>query len=280
MPQAIRSETIEPVTPEPARPVRRAILTQSWLDLTFLHWTAAPEAVRPLLPRGTEPDVIDGQTYIGLIAFRMYRIGMAGLPGLPWLGTFPETNVRLYSVDAAGRRGVVFLSLDAVRLFPVLTGRIGFGLPYIWSRMSVRRTGDVVQYTSRRHRPGNPSASSHIRVRIGGAVENPTPVEHFVTARWGLHSTLLGHTYYLPNEHPRWPLFKADVLELRENLIAAADLPVPTRPPDSVLYSPGVAVRFGAATAPLNRGPHGNGRMDVRRTLQKGLKQTDQGSDS
>jgi uncharacterized protein YqjF (DUF2071 family) len=237
---------IEPVTPEPTRRVHRAILTQSWLDLTFLHWAVAPQTVQPLLPRGTEPDVIDGQTYLGLIAFRMYRIGLAGLPGLPWLGTFPETNVRLYSVDAAGRRGVVFLSLDAARLLPVLTGRIGFGLPYIWSRMSARRTGDVVQYASRRHRPGSPSVSSHIRVRIGEPVDRPTPTEHFMTARWGLHSTHLGRTFYLPNEHPRWPLFQAEVLELRENLITAAGLPAPTRPPDSVLHSPGVAVRFGA----------------------------------
>lgn len=245
VPPAIRSGAIEPVTPEPARPVHRAILTQSWLDLTFLHWAVAPETVRPLLPRGTEPDVIDGRTYIGLIAFRMYRIGLAGLPGLPWLGTFPETNVRLYSVDATGKRGVVFLSLDATRLLPVLTARTGFGLPYIWSRMSARRTGDVVQYTSRRRRPGNPSVSSHIRVRIGEAVDEPTPAEHFMTARWGLHGAHLGRTYYLPNVHPRWPLFQADVLELRENLVAAAGLPAPTRPPDSVLYSPGVAVRFG-----------------------------------
>jgi hypothetical protein len=29
-----------------------------------------------------------------------------------WLGTFLETNVRIYSVDDSGRRGVVFLSLE------------------------------------------------------------------------------------------------------------------------------------------------------------------------
>lgn len=238
---------IEPVTPDAARPVGRALLTQSWLDLTFLHWAVAPEVVQPFLPKGTQADVIDGQTYIGLVAFQMYRIGWLGLPGMPWIGTFPETNVRLYSVDESGRRAVVFLSLDAARLLPVLTARIGFKLPYVWSRMSVRRPADdVVEYRSRRHRPGKSSVRSQIRVRIGERVEEPSAAEHFMTARWGLHYAPLRRTMYLPNEHPRWSLYRAQVLELTETLVAATGLPALTRPPDSVLYSPGVPVRFGA----------------------------------
>lgn len=238
---------IEPVTPNAARPVQRALLTQSWLDLTFLHWAVAPDVVQPFLPTGTQADVIDGQTYIGLIAFRMYRIGWLGLPGMPWVGTFPETNVRLYSVDEAGRRAVVFLSLDAARLLPVLAARIGFKLPYVWSRMSVRRHGDdVLEYTSRRHWPGKSSVRSHLRVRIGERIEEPTATEHFMTARWGLHYAPIRRTLYLPNKHPRWSLHRAKVLDLRENLVAATGLPAPIRPPDSVLYSPGVPVTFGA----------------------------------
>ena len=223
------------------------MLTQSWLDLTFLHWAVAPEVVQPFLPTGTRADVIDGQTYIGLVAFRMYRIGWLGLPGMPWIGTFPETNVRLYSVDESGRRAVVFLSLDAARLVPVLVARIGFKLPYVWSRMSVRRQADdVVEYRSRRHPPGRSSVQSHIEVRIGRRVEEPSAAEHFMTARWGLHYAPLRRTLYLPNEHPRWSLHRAQLLEFNENLVAAAGLPAPDRPPDSVLYAPGVPVRFGA----------------------------------
>jgi hypothetical protein len=245
MPPA-RFAAIEPVTPEPVRLVRRALLTQWWLDLAFLHWAVEPRMVRPFLPRGTEPDVLDGRTYVGLIAFRMHRTGVLGLPGLPWLGSFPETNVRLYSVDAAGRRGVVFLSMDAARLIPVLVGRAGLRLPYVWSRMSVRRVGDVVTYASRRHRPAPGSATSDISIRIGEAVGEPSPAEHFITARWGLHTAAFGRTLYLPTEHPRWQLFRAELLDLREDLVRAAGLPAPAGPPDSVLYSPGVPVRFGS----------------------------------
>jgi len=35
--------------------------------------------------------------------------------GLPYLGSFAETNVRLYSTDEAGRHGVLFRSLDCSR---------------------------------------------------------------------------------------------------------------------------------------------------------------------
>ena len=47
------------------------------------------------------------------------------LSHVPDVGTFCETTGRVYSVDPQGRRGVVFLSLDAARLVPVLIARAG-----------------------------------------------------------------------------------------------------------------------------------------------------------
>jgi uncharacterized protein YqjF (DUF2071 family) len=206
-------------------------------------------AGRGLLPAGVRPDVHEGVTYVGLIAFRMHRIGWLGLPGIPYLGSFPETNVRLYSVDEAGRRGVVFRSLEASRLLPVLVARLGFELPYMWARMSVDRTGDVFEYagTRRRPRPASPSgARSRISVRVGEPIAEPSALDHFLTARWGLHNDWHGRALYLPNDHPSWRLHRAELLSLDENLVAAAGLPAPAGPPVSVLFSPGVPVRFGA----------------------------------
>lgn len=235
----------EPITADPPREEPRPLLTQSWLDLAFLHWAADPADVAPLLPRGTFPDVLDGVTYVGLVAFRMHRIGWLRMPGLPYLGTFPETNVRLYSVDGRGRRGVVFRSLDAARLIPVAVGRMAFRLPYVWSRMTVHRDGDTLTYTSRRRLPGPHDTHSAIGIRVGEPVREPSEVEHFVTARWGLHTSLLGRPLYLPNTHPRWPLYRAELTGCAENLVAAAGLTPPAAEPVSVLYSPGVPVRFG-----------------------------------
>ncbi len=234
---------IEDITPETVRPVRRPWLVQSWHDLAFLHWAAPPERVAPLLPRGTEPDTLDGVTYVGLIGFRMVGLGFMRGPGLPYLGTFLETNVRLYSVDAQGRRAVVFRSLDAERLLPVLGARAALHLPYQWSRMRLRKDGDLIRYTCRR-RPSGPS--SDFTVRVGAPLTEPTPAEHFVTARWGLHTRAWGRTVHLPNEHPQWPLHRAELVTLSDGLVAAAGLDGVSGAPASVLYSPGVPVTFGA----------------------------------
>ncbi|GAA2065332.1 DUF2071 domain-containing protein [Streptomyces albiaxialis] len=240
----------EPITADAPASIASPLLTQSWLDLAFLHWAADPAQVAPLLPEGAAPDTLHGVTYVGLVAFRMHRVGWFRLPGVPYLGTFPETNVRLYSVDARGRRGVVFRSLDASRLVPVLMARAGFGLPYQWSRMDVRAEGDLRIYTSARRWPGPRGAHSRITVRVGERIGEPTELEHFLTARWGMHNAFLGRPVYLPNTHPRWPLHRAELLECDESLITAAGLAPPAGPPVSVLYSPGVPVRFGRPSRP------------------------------
>ncbi|MFF4319389.1 YqjF family protein [Streptomyces sp. NPDC001568] len=237
--------TAAPVTPDAPAAIRRPLFTQQWLDLTFIHWAVAPEAVAALLPKGAVPDLHDGLTHVGLVAFRMHKVGLLGLPGIPYFGSFPETNVRLYSRDAQGRRGVVFRSMDASRLVPVMAGRLGFRLPYVWSRMDLRTEGDTVRYTSSRRRPGPRGAFSRITVRTGERIAEPTALEHFLTARWGMHNAFPGGAAYLSNDHPRWPLFRAELVTCEENLIAAAGIPTPEAAPVSVLYSPGVPVRLG-----------------------------------
>jgi hypothetical protein len=237
--------TVEPITVTPARSVGRTVFTQRWLRLAFLHWAVEPGRVASHLPPGVRPDVIDGRTYVGLIPFWMEGVGILDSPGVPYLGSFCETNVRLYSVDRAGRRGVVFVSLDASRLVPVLVARAA-GLPYLWSRMRCRRRGVLITYTCRRRWPGPRGARSRIEVVVGERVEGG-PLEHFLTARWGLHAAARGAgTLFWPNEHGRWPLHAATVRHLDDQLLAAAGFgDLAARQPDSVLFSPGVDVRFG-----------------------------------
>jgi uncharacterized protein YqjF (DUF2071 family) len=235
----------EPLTPTSPRPVRRTVFTQGWRDVAFLHWAVDPARVAPLLPAGTVPDVLDGVTHVGLIPFRMHRIGLLGAPGLPYLGSFAETNVRLYSVDERGRRGVVFRSLEADRLLPVLAARWVARLPYLWARMTVRRNGDELTYTSARRWPGPVGVGARITVRVGERLTAPDPLATFLTARWGLHRPGARGPVYWPNEHPEWPVHRAELRELDESLLAAAGLPGVTGRPDSVFFSPGVDVRFG-----------------------------------
>lgn len=126
----------EPVSADPPRLPPPVLMRHRWLDLASVHWAVDPTAVAAHLPPGTRPDVLRGKTYVGLVPFRMVDAGLSsGLP-VPRLGTFLETNVRLYSVDSSGRRGVVFCSLDCDRLAVVAGARAAVGLPYRWAAMS------------------------------------------------------------------------------------------------------------------------------------------------
>jgi uncharacterized protein len=220
----------------------RALASQRWSDLTFLHWRVESSRIAPLLPEGVRPDEHGGSTWVGLIPFLLDRATIFGSPPVPYVGTFVEVNVRLYGVDAAGRRGVVFRSLEASRLLAVLAARAAFGLPYEWASTSMARSGEVIDYRSRRYVGG---ASSRIVARVGDVVE-ADPLADFLTARWGMFTRRRGRTVFMPNWHEPWPLRTAELLELDDGLVAAAGLPgIVDRAPDSVLFSPGVETRFG-----------------------------------
>ncbi len=222
------------------------MFTQDWMELTFLHWAVDPSVVAPLLPEGVRPDVFDGVTYVALVPFSMERIGLLGAPAVPYFGSFLETNVRLYGVDEQGRRGVVFSSLEASRLATVAVTRVATGLNYLWAKMSLERQGVQMTYTTRRRWPGPRGLTSTVAVRVGEVIE-PTPLEQFLTARWGLFlPDGRGRTRYWPNEHPAWPLRAATLEHLDDQLVAAAGFPgLADQPPISVLYSSGLSVRFG-----------------------------------
>lgn len=225
----------------------RAVIRQHWADAVFLHWRVDPAEVAPWLPPGTRPDTTpDGASWVGLIPFRLERSAFPPLPPVPWLGTFLETNVRLYAVDERGRRSVVFRSLDAQHLLPVLAARIGLGLPYRWARMRGERIGPVLRYASERIE-GATRPRTRIAVRRTAERVEGDPVADFLTARWAMHVARFGGTRYWRNEHEPWPLFRGELLELRDELLADAGFPgLADRAPDSVLVSPGVSTRFSA----------------------------------
>ena len=231
----------------------RAIIRQRWSDLVFLHWRVAPDLVAPLLPAGTRPDVdANGDTWVGLIPFVLSRSQFfPPLPPIPYFGTFVECNVRLYSVDEAGRRGVVFRSLDAQRVLPVLIARALFGLPYRWAAMSLERSGtdpQRLEYRSRRLDERSSHPSTHI-VAQPGTTPVDTGLSRFLTARWGFHERVRGKTTWARNHHEPWSIVEASLVSLDDGLLAAAGFPdLATRPPDSVLYSSGVTTVFARPT--------------------------------
>lgn len=220
-----------------------AIMKQGWKDLAYIHWRYDPAVVQALLPEGLLADTYDGSAWVGLIPFSMRGIGLPKLPGIPYLGSFPEVNVRTY-VTCNGVPGVWFFSLDVNRLLPAVVARTTYRLPYCWGRASNTLKNDVLTTEVRRWWPRG-TATLALKIRIGGKIEQPNELQDFLSARWRLFS-LAGRKKLrsAPVSHEPWMLFAAEIEHIEDSLVVAAGLPQPEGTPH-VMFSPGVSVRVG-----------------------------------
>ena len=216
-----------------------------WSQLAFVHWPVDPAVIAPLLPRHVRPDVLGETTYLGLIGLRI-QVLLGGRLPVPRLGVFNETHLRVYSVDRQGRRGAVFLVLNADRLVTSAFARFVLRVPYTWSPSEITRTGALVTYTTIRRWPAGPDRL-RFGIRIGDPISEAAGVDQFVTARWSMHSRWLGTTVRVDVDHPPWPLYAAELtdLDLPTQFLAEAGLPVRLGEPASVLWSPGVTTVVG-----------------------------------
>lgn len=227
------------------QPVERAAMVHWWDELTFLHWRFEPERVQRLLPPGLRVETFDGTAWVGLVPFFL-RVGLPGVPPVPWVSQFPETNVRTYVRSRDGARGIWFFSLDAARLGAVVVARSTYRLPYFWSGMDVERSGSRLTYRCRRRWPEPAGARSEMVVEVGDRFEagELEELDHFLTARWALFSAPRSGLRHAQAFHEPWPLHRAHVTHLHDELVVAAGLPAPSGDP-VVHYSPSVVVRIG-----------------------------------
>jgi uncharacterized protein len=239
---------------EPEESVRYPLVLQSWRHITFLHWSYPPGVLEPFLPEGFRPHLWDGSAWVGLTPFLVEGARLPLLPPVPGLSTFPETNVRTYVIGPDGLDALWFFTLEADSLPTVIGARAALGVPYRWAAMSVE-TGDRITYRSAR-RPPHPPAGHHIVVQPGEplAPAEVTERDHFLVGRWRACASVAGRRSYVAVQHQPWPLHRATVHRLDEDLFADAGLPAPVGDP-VVHYSPAVDARLGARVL-LDEGEH------------------------
>jgi uncharacterized protein YqjF (DUF2071 family) len=201
-----------------------------WHDLLFMHWPIDPAAMREIVPPQLEPDLHDGQAWLGIVPFRMSGVRPRCVPALPQLGArsnpscFLELNVRTY-VQVNGKPGVLFFSLDAESKLAVRIARRLFYLPYFDAEMKCRRAGDWIQYASQRTdvnaEPAKLSVDYRPTTNSQPQPGMPGTLEHFLTERYCLY-TLNRQGQVLCGEihHQPWPLQPAEV-EIHENEMTA-----------------------------------------------------------
>ncbi len=215
--EALESEHQQWESSEPPKQIRWPVMLQQWKLLTFLHWRYDPSVIRPLLPPGMHLDTFDGSAWIGLVPFLLINLRLPFAPAFPWISRFPETNVRTYVRGPDGRPGVWFFTLEAERLIAVMGARMFYRLPYRWARMSVTEQGSRIDYRSDRKPPFG-KAKTRITVEPGERIQSD-PFDNFLTARFRLYTSIGKQIAFADVEHPSWPLQRARVLHLDQNLI-------------------------------------------------------------
>lgn len=216
-------------------------MLQRWESLTFLHWKYDAQTLRPLVPGSLRLDTFEGNAWVGLTPFVLSGLRPPMFPSIPWLSRFPETNVRTYVTGPNGKPGVWFFTLEAGRLLGVLGARLTYGLPYRWARMRVNSIESGVDYESNRKRWFG-QGCSHVVIQPGERMQ-PRPFDKFLTARFRLYSMFGKRLAYADIEHPPWPLQRAQVLRLEQNLVENSGVPKPSGDP-VVHFSRSVDVRI------------------------------------
>jgi uncharacterized protein YqjF (DUF2071 family) len=209
---------------------------QDWRELLFLHWPVpAAELSRLVHPR-LAIDERDGSAWVSMTPFTLRNGRLRGLPPLP---DFHELNFRTYVTHPRHGPGIWFFSLDAANPLAVALARLSVRLPYFPARME-RAEG---WYRSERILTrGRFEARYSVGAAAGPAARGS--LEEFLVERYRLYSRAVGPALWCgPVVHEPWPLFKAAVEELEEDLSLAAGMR-PLGRPHSCQWSPGVSVAF------------------------------------
>lgn len=222
-------------------PAGKPVGYQSWRSLLFMHWPVPTETLRSLVPPSLELDHHEGVAYVGLVPFAMYHVR-------PWWApkaigfNFLETNVRTY-VTHKGQPGVYFFSLDAASRIGVWTARTFWGLPYFYATMSLQQQADELHYHSQRSNAGA-SLSVSCRLREMLPVSEPDSLEFFLLERYLLFLEQNAKLYCGQVHHAPYPAQNAEVLELDDQLLAAAGFEACTGLPTHTLFASGVDVEI------------------------------------
>ncbi|GAA3593610.1 DUF2071 domain-containing protein [Flavivirga amylovorans] len=205
---------------------------QEWNKAVFLHWEVNPELITPFLPKGIKLDIINGKTWVSLVAFNMNNIGIRNLPKVPYISDFFEINIRVY-ITCKGKPSVYFLSMEGSKRSSCKVLKMMSKFPYQYSKMSRNDT----TYTSK-----NKPFKDSFYIEYG--TENDSiekdEIDLWLTERYAVFQNHKKHIIEYDVHHIEWPM--------QSIIIKKLDLSYPkfnhliNNKPDKAHYSCGVQV--------------------------------------
>jgi uncharacterized protein len=201
---------------------KRPFLTAEWRDLVLVNYEVAPALLAPLVPRGTELDLWNGQALVSLVGFRFRDTRVLGL-GFPGFRHFPEVNLRFYVRRETGgelRRAVVFVRELVPRRLIAWIARAAYNEPYraLPMRQSITASerGRTLSYEWR-----EPAGWVGVHAETTGDAADLIPgskaefiTEHF----WGYTRQRDGGTIEYQVTHSRWRVWPSAAVRVQGDL--------------------------------------------------------------
>ncbi len=197
------------------------VLKQTWEDLLFCHWEAAPEQLRGLIPTGLELDLFNGNAWLTVLPFKVSHQQIRFLPEIPLLNRYLELNVRTY-VKLGDTPGVYFFSLD-VNHFPTVVGARVASLPYQLEKMSYCRRGHEFIFSSNRMLGDGEFSVKYRAVGETGVRTEPGTLDYWLLERYCLFTAFGPFLLRGDISHESWEFSRVKV-EIKGNSVPPFDL--------------------------------------------------------
>jgi len=228
-------------------------LTAEWRNLLMFNYAVDPGVLQRFVPRGTELDAFEGQTYVSLVGFEFNRTRVAGI-AIPFHRFFEEVNLRFY-VRRSEKRGVVFIRELVPKLAVAAIARIAFGENY--SRVPMSHSTHVLPDTgvvATEYNWGSGAQQCSMKTEAEKASFLPLhdSLGEFITEHyWGYAAQHDGGCLEYEVQHPRWLVREAKTARFQgdaAHFYGAEFGELLTLPPNSAFLAEGSPVRVFKGT--------------------------------
>lgn len=199
--------------PQPAK----LFLNAQWKHLVMLNFPIDPTILLPYVPKNTELDSFQGQTYVSLVAFMFLQTRVLGI-AIPFHQNFEEVNLRFYVkriINGQIRRGVVFIKEIVPKPAIAYVARTLYNENYIALPMKHQIAGKHYRYEWK-HR----SEWNYINVQSDDTFYplRSDTLEEFITEHYfGYVKMRNGETTEYEVKHPSWQVASANDVDFKVN---------------------------------------------------------------
>ncbi|HAX48868.1 MAG TPA: DUF2071 domain-containing protein [Ignavibacteria bacterium] len=184
----------------------KLFLRARWQDLVLITYDVDPELIAQHIPRGLEPDTIDGRAFISLVAFDFLDTKIKGVK-VPFHVNFPEINLRVY-VKNADKRGVVFVREFVPKAIIPLVANTLYNENYKAITMSseVRKNGSI--FLNHKIKILGKFYEINVEAENKSYMPEENSTEHFFKEHeWGFGTSRDGNPLIYKVEHPWWNVY-------------------------------------------------------------------------